>query len=144
MSNNLEKKLNAVLNDHDSRNYERAGNKPLTITEIEKAFIDDGWINTKEGGLIKLPWGDYMTCEQWEAKAIKDGWIHVTASQETQAAIANTMLGNKVMTGQAWYDKFKYELMSIPTLWTKNDIPKQLSPYGSKCLEAAKKASGIS
>lgn len=44
---------------------------------------------------------------------VQAGYIHVYASQETQAAIANTMLGNKVLTGQEWYDRFVQECKNL-------------------------------
>lgn len=43
---------------------------------------------------------------QIKAAFTEAGYIHIGMSLETQAAIANTMLGNEVMTGQEWYDRF--------------------------------------
>jgi hypothetical protein len=63
---------------------------------------------------------------------IDAGWVHVSASQETQAAIAYTMLGNRVMTGQEWYDRFDDEV-------TKEVL---LPPW--KVFEAARRAAGLS
>lgn len=61
-------------------------------------------------------------------------WVHVNASPDTQAAIANTMLGNPVMTGQEWYDRFKRE------------YEKTRDPYGldtDDFWNAAKRASEL-
>ena len=62
-------------------------------------------------------------------------WVHVNATQETQAAIANTMLGNKVMTGQEWYERFRREYKMRVAL-TDNDTEQDI-------MLAAKRASNI-
>lgn len=162
MSDELDKKLGEIIDSHyflcegDGEVHLNPHTGNVFIDEIKQAFIDAGWedsnIQWNFGGKTDstnniLPpvikkMKHYMTQEEWEAKAIKDGWIHVSASQETQAAIANTMLGNKVMTGQEWFCRFEKELRKRLGITKDNRI--MCSGCSCDALDAAEKASGIS
>lgn len=69
------------------------------------------------------------------------GYVHVNASQETQAAIANTMLGHKVITGAEWYNRYQRQLKGKPIPHETEDghVVRTLLV----CQEAAKRAAGL-
>lgn len=65
-----------------------------------------------------------------------EGYAHFEGNQEQQAAIANMILGNKVMTGQEWYERFKQAMAEEFEV----DVDGASSESVTK---AAKKAAGV-
>lgn len=162
MSNNLDKKLEEILNDAYSLgaqdpDLEMYGVNDTDIAAIKQAFIDDGWQRPnmfgqvayktmhKDGITTIVPaQPGLMTKEEWERQAVKDGWVQ-TLKYGTKTVVLNgkDKLGYivyypaEVMTGQEWYDGFEKEFLRRIAI--EED---QMPDYG-KALEAAKKAAGI-
>lgn len=137
--------------------------------QIKQAFIDDGWASPIEvekwrrtadtmanlavdmHSMTKKVYValdkkeqlgmELSTQSEWEAKAIKDGWVKlpqvteiVNTDKDTTWEVdfkGLTVNGKIVMTGQEWYDRFTPELERSPML------------HHSSVIAAAKKAAGI-
>jgi hypothetical protein len=65
------------------------------VAQIKQLFADEGYVKP-----LVLEKEVFM----------EKGYVKITGSQEQQAALANMILGNSVMTGQEWYDRFIAEL----------------------------------
>jgi hypothetical protein len=116
---------------------------PQTLEEKLRAIVSELMLNEHE-------WYD-----QHKANAVAQilqafeeaGYIKVTGTQEQQAALANMMLGNKVMTGQEFYIRFKAELASevfqdnVPQI---NGQPSDVHVAVNECILAVKRAAGVS
>jgi hypothetical protein len=106
------------------------------MEQTKQAFIDEGWLDTKQlGGLkstnIATPSGervDFMIEAEWEAKAIKDGWVNTKSVGFEGFTVSN------LMTGQAWLERFEKEVDAMGM-----EPPIVDGAY----LDAAKKAAGI-
>lgn len=123
------------------------------MSDLEREIFDIIKYASNEDGYVE----DTIAAKEVERikRAFKDaGWEDNSAFRAFNEALnaAPVPIENRTgrvwipegyMTGQEWFYRFKMELIAIPTLWTKDVIPRQLSLYGQKCLEAAKKAAGL-
>lgn len=163
----LDKKLLEVAERIREGGMNAAWNYDLEedLRAIKQAFIDDGWIDTGISKTVKDQINLY-TREEWEAKAIKDGWnkpfdnegiinfgtkeqpimIHkdslpFTSFNESAGfvEIPEGHNGRVLMTGQEWHDRFEKELSKL-----EGSYHKWVGPLPSEVLGAAKKAAAIS
>jgi hypothetical protein len=53
------------------------------IKEVKQAFADDGWIHSPlvDYQFKRIESGEIMTQSEWEAKAIKDGWVKIITGE---------------------------------------------------------------
>jgi hypothetical protein len=112
----LDDKLREILEDEDKLEIHLMGNR-IDCIHPDKAIA-----------AIKQAFAD-------------EGYLHISASQETQAAIANTMLGNKVMTGQEWFERFCQEYRHLTLLRVREQFNDR--EYGTRLYRAAKRASKL-
>lgn len=135
----------------------------VNIEAIKQAFIDDGWKKcTEVTGLdgrtsihahtletdqvsqnIRPDVARIMTASEWEAEAIKDGWVKtLRVNDRTIIFNGKDNIGyvvyypNEVMTGQEWYDRFMQEFKGWPS-------GAEVTVNVKSILDAAKKAAGI-
>ncbi len=110
------------------------------VGEVKQAFIDDGWVRIPQVELEHHPDAitptlytvngkEVLTQSGWEAKAIKDGWVHMS-----------NLAPSNYMTGQEWYDRFDEAYRDLAVYPVPN--PLHLVKIDS-VRHAAKKAAGI-
>lgn len=102
------------------------------------------------GEFAKVPRFDLPTQSEWEAKAIKDGWVRLPDSfvgpdlvvprityTKDQLKTISDEWSKPRMTGQEWYDKFRQD---APT-WAERD--ETAKSFENIYLEAARRVSGV-
>ena len=140
----LDKKLKEVLRSYALEAAQVYASDIFTdgaANQIKQSFLDAGWRETKYANYAHLRddarfESNIMTKEEWEAKAIKDGWVKEVGNIHGVRIVSDPGL----MTGQEWYDRFK-ESLKYDTKKYSNQCEDCGAPHNWE--EAAKKAAGI-